>query len=533
MRPHLLYRTDNFYPQWGMLLKSPSSNRWRDREFEKNWEMLSYHNRLLIQDLELDVLFQAMAKGDQFLLEVVKNVILVSTEDTSTILYRQNILKDCIENPEVVREVYTLAYEAIEGYLQNFSWYSSQSADSVRSTSIRTLEHFTQMFSSLRKISDVHANKFKSEGFKNFFALLDKELSDEYLHQLNDALEELSLPNGMLISSVLGKGNKGSKYELQRYRGIKKQKWFNRIFSKDQPTHFSFTIADRDISGFRALAEIRGRSVNTISNILLQSSDHIFRFFTSLKIELAFYIGCLNLKEHLKTLGEPFCFPVPMGQGSRSFSFKSLYDICLALQMENKVIGNEINADNKDLILITGANRGGKSTFLRSIGLAQMMMQSGSFVPAESFCSDVCRGIFTHFKREEDHSMKSGKFDEELHRMSQIVDKLKPDSMILFNESFAATNEREGSEISRQIVTALLKRKIKVIFVTHLYEFSHSLYERKMQNALFLRAERKTDGERTFRITEGEPLQTSFGQDLYNKIFINSAQGIEYSLKEP
>jgi DNA mismatch repair ATPase MutS len=93
---------------------------------------------------------------------------------------------------------------------------------------------------------------------------------------------------------------------------------------------------------------------------------------------------------------------------------------------------------------------------------------------------------------------------------------------VLFNESFAATNEREGSEISRQIVCALLERRIKVIFVTHLYEFSRGLYENNMKNALFLRAERKPDGERTFRVIEGEPLQTSYGEDLYNRIFFGT-----------
>lgn len=115
--------------------------------------------------------------------------------------------------------------------------------------------------------------------------------------------------------------------------------------------------------------------------------------------------------------------------------------------------------------------------------------------------------------------MKSGKFDEELSRMSEIVDNLTPDCMLLFSESFAATNDREGSEIARQIVCALLEKRIKIFFVTHLYEFAHDLYVRKMANAAFLRAERQSDGERTFKLIEGAPLQTSYGEDLYNKIF--------------
>jgi DNA mismatch repair ATPase MutS len=144
-------------------------------------------------------------------------------------------------------------------------------------------------------------------------------------------------------------------------------------------------------------------------------------------------------------------------------------------------------------------------------------------VAAKSFSSDVCLGLFTHFKREEDTTMKSGKLDEELKRMSDIVDHLSSDCIVLFNESFAATNEREGSEISRQIVTALLEKRVKVFFVTHQYEFAQSIYEKKMPNALFLRAERKAGGERTFRVVPGEPLQTSYGEDLYDRIFLGTA----------
>lgn len=115
--------------------------------------------------------------------------------------------------------------------------------------------------------------------------------------------------------------------------------------------------------------------------------------------------------------------------------------------------------------------------------------------------------------------MESGKLDEELGRMSTIVDSIRPDSLILFNESFAATNEREGSEIARQIVRALLEKRIRVYFVTHLYELAHSLHAQGMENTLFLRAERQEDGVRTFRLSPGKPLQTSFGEDLYQKIF--------------
>ncbi|OPY39566.1 MAG: DNA mismatch repair protein MutS [Methanoregulaceae archaeon PtaU1.Bin059] len=522
MKPHLLFRNRDFCPAWGMLPKYPQPTRWRDREYEEQWALLPHVLRMVTQDLELDILFKSMAQGDRYLYEVAKNVVLLSVPDTGTILYRQDILRDCIRNTKVVREIYGICDESIEGYFKEFTWYTGKSADSVRGTSIRALTLFIGKLVLLRKVAEDHGGTFESEGFREFFAMLKRELTDEYIVSLNAILGELSLPAGACITAELGKGNKGTNYTLQRCREIPPQTWIARVLSIDPSAQYSFTIADRDTTGFRALAEMRGKSLNPVSRILHQATDHIFRFFTSLKIELAFYLGCVHLREELMRLGEPVCFPVPREPGNRTLTSKGLYDACMALQKNQAIIGNDVNAEGKDLVLITGANRGGKSTFLRSVGLAQLLMQCGSCVPAESFSADVCRGVFTHFRREEDHEMRSGKLDEELTRMSEIIDHLSPDSMVLFNESFAATNEREGSEISRQIVCALLKKRVKIIFVTHLHEFSRGLFERNMGNASFLRAERKPDGERTFKIKEGEPLQTSFGKDLYHRIFCES-----------
>jgi DNA mismatch repair ATPase MutS len=137
----------------------------------------------------------------------------------------------------------------------------------------------------------------------------------------------------------------------------------------------------------------------------------------------------------------------------------------------------------------------------------------------------LCNGLFTHYKREEDATMQRGKLDDELARLSAIADVVRPDAMLLFNESFAATNEREGAEIAGQIVRALLERGIRVFFVTHMYAFAHGLSDAAQSDALFLRAERRDDGTRTFKLREGRPLQTSYGADLYEELFPGEQPG--------
>ena len=229
------------------------------------------------------------------------------------------------------------------------------------------------------------------------------------------------------------------------------------------------------------MSELRDRGLGLAADALEKSADHILSFFLMLLTELAFYVGCLNLHERLLELGAPFSFPSATERGAPRFSCENLYDVCLALSMNRLPVGNDIAADGKSLIVVTGANQGGKTTFLRSFGLAQLMMQCGMFAPAKRFHANVVDGIFTHFKREEDATMNSGKFDEELSRMNDIVDILPPYALILFDKSFAATNEREGSEIARQIVSALLERAHKVAFVSHQYDFTHGFCAKRLR----------------------------------------------------
>jgi DNA mismatch repair ATPase MutS len=147
------------------------------------------------------------------------------------------------------------------------------------------------------------------------------------------------------------------------------------------------------------------------------------------------------------------------------------------------------------------------------------MTQCGMFVGAESLRANIADGVFTHYKREEDQTMESGKLDEELARMSEIADHITANGLLLCNESFASTNEREGSQIARQVVTALLEAGIKVVFVTHMYDLATSFYRLQADTMLFLRAERGAEGARPYWISKGEPLPTSYGEDSYRRVF--------------
>ena len=494
----------------------------RDRDFDLKGSRQP-HEAALTQDLELSVVFDAMAAGDEFLREVARKAVLTSLQEPEAILYRQHVLADCLDRSAVVREMYAIAVLAIEREQGIWGGISPRHAEGLLHRSIAAVHLLVGMLKKLRRIADAQGKTFRSEGFTTLFRMLAKELDDGYLGIVEDHLRQLAFPDGVLMSAELDNGNKGAHYVLRTLNT--KESWAQRLQNWVTERLFSdrsgyvYRVAHRDESGLRALGELNNRGISLVASALAQSTDHILSFFNMLRLELGFYVGCLNLHDRLARKGEPTCFPEPLASGKAMLSGRGLYDLCLSLSVKERVVGNDVNASDKLLVMITGANRGGKSTFLRAIGLAQLMMQCGMFVPAASFRANVCDGLFTHFKREEDTSMRSGKLDEELSRMSSIIDNITPNSIVLLNESFASTNEREGSEIARQIVRALLERGVKVCYVTHLFDLAQGFHRAKLNAALFLRAERLADGRRTFRLVEGEPLPTSYGEDLYRRIF--------------
>jgi len=407
--------------------------------------------------------------------------------------------------------------------------------------SVTVLEMLKEPLRELRRIADRQAGGFRSEGFRGLFGMLSSQLDDDFLKSLDMHLRHLTFDGGVSMSAVLGEIDEAPSYLLlpPRRAGLNRRVAdridgartvdMSRRRVKQLPAFTLFPnpaaaarvgrASSDEEDRARALDDLKGRGISSVAISLARAVDSILAFMRNLRFETAFYVGCLNLREELAGMGQLVCMPEPLPVGDGKLSARGVYDACLSLSMKTRVVPSDIAADGKTLVMIAGAHRGGKSTFLRSVGQAQLMMQCGMFVAAGAYRASCCDGLFSHFKRDEDPTLRSGRLDEELSRMSEIVDAAKPGSMVLANESFASTNEREGSEIARQIVRALTESGVTVLCVTHLYDLAHGFYVQDLDSALFLRAEREDDTRRPFKLVEAEPLPTSYGEDLFRQIF--------------
>lgn len=503
MKPYLLYEQNNDTPN-----NTPSTKK------------CPYDNDL-IQDLNLHEIFNIMSHNDTFLYDTVKSVMLNSLTDIPAIIYRQNVLKDCIEN-RAVREFLNIASSSLKEALY-YKEYTQTSFSKIIPVSVRLFNSVGLLDLLVKKLEGLMSSirgaekVFQSKGLTAYCSRLELLLTEGFFTKVKEYigdLQSLTEDGNIIISSCIGNGLKGANHVLRKISRDANNDKAKRISHKNLPCNI---IPLDNSSIVNSAKEMEDAALIHILRAINQFTNSILHFFEALRYETGFYAGCMNLHDVLSEIGIPTSFPFPEEMDKTTLMFNSLYDAGMAVENKNIPVSNDLHASGKTLFVITGANQGGKSTFLRSIGLAQILMQCGAFVPAASYRSNVCDCIFTHFTREEDTGMNSGKLDEELSRMNNIVSRITPRSLLLMNEPFATTTERDGSRIAADMITAFYELGIKVLFVTHLYEFSSSIYTRELEKAIFLRAERNEDGSRSFVIKEGKPLQTSFGEDLFRE----------------
>ena len=502
-----------------------TGRRYHGELFPDHSQGLPWNADALIHDLQLETLLSAMAGEDDCIYVVVRKELLTgAANDEAAIRYRQEVFVDCLASPVIIRAMHGAAVDALREDRRHYlGSYERSSADATLRWARELIE---ALLGPLQRLSDLATTaKVQSPGLRRFIEMLRSELPADYLASLRLHLGNLKFQDVKLMSAGLGPGNQGAGYVLHlahhRHESIwaKLLRWLIPERFQRKEGAYSFAIAPSDENGHRALRELANRGLAAAALPLAQSAMQIRDFFASLRVELAFYVGCLNLHDQLTSKGEPMRRPKPVDSGSERLTIRGLYDPCLSLRRQERLVGNDADADQRRLIIITGANEGGNSTFLRSLGVAQLMMQAGMFVPAQTFQSSLCPALFTHFRREEDAAMRKGKFEEELGRMSAIVDHIAPGAWLLCNEGFASTDEREGSEIAMQVTQALAEASVRIVYVTHLFEFARTVRDSDWKRVLFLRADRSPDGSRTFRLVEGEPVETGFAEDLFRQVF--------------
>lgn len=114
--------------------------------------------------------------------------------------------------------------------------------------------------------------------------------------------------------------------------------------------------------------------------------------------------------------------------------------------------------------------------------------------------------------------MSSGLLDMELKKLSDIIDQLHGNSLLLMNESFQTTTDDAAKELANEIVPALCRQKVKILFVTHLYGYAKETWDNQKKDALFLSPRGASYGDKQYQLREAEPSQSAAGTRLYDEL---------------
>ncbi len=273
--------------------------------------------------------------------------------------------------------------------------------------------------------------------------------------------------------------------------------------------------------------------VRKLNDVLAKYVDVSGYSLISLIPELTFYLRWAELIEQLTSAGVKMCKPEIISESRREFYAEGLYNLKLGLKkMDGEpldIVTNSVDfRAERRIYIMTGPNRGGKTTFTQAVGLIFLMAQHGLYVPANRCILSPADSIYTHFPADENRTVDLGRLGEESKRISEIFAEATNRSLLLFNESLATTNFEEGLYIANDVVKALHYLGARTIFNTHMHELAMHLDE--------LNSAEPTDsnvaslitgidnGKRSYKVSLAPPCGQSYAKDIAQKYGVTYQQ---------
>jgi DNA mismatch repair protein MutS len=291
---------------------------------------------------------------------------------------------------------------------------------------------------------------------------------------------------------------------------------------------------------FRDLAKVLETVCRPIARTLRRYITFQSSFLAGLSGELAFYLAAVRLVQQLQARELPCCRPEIVPMTERICKLQDGYNLNLAFRLMDQgkvndaVVKNDVRMDqNGRILILTGPNQGGKTTYVQMVGLCQILAQLGLWVPAAQARISPVDGIYTHYPIEESSAKATGRFGDEAQRLSDIFTVATRHSLILLNESLASTHAGESLYIAQDLVRVLRRMGTRAIFATHMHELATDVGslngqtpgDSQVVSLVASRIDSGADGTlRSYKILPGQPLGRSYAREIAAKYGIGYAQ---------
>jgi len=219
--------------------------------------------------------------------------------------------------------------------------------------------------------------------------------------------------------------------------------------------------------------------------------------------DLEFYLGALGFRDEANAAGLAVCLP-ELVEPSAPRELRGLFNPLLLVSGIAPVPSDLTSARLASTTLVTGPNSGGKTRLLQSIGLTQLLAQSGLFVPASSARIAWVSGMVASLIEETRADQAEGRLGMELMRIRALFERLQPGALVLLDELCSGTNPTEGEQIFELVITMMSQLEPQAFITTHFLAFANRLArEAPIPHLAFLQVELDAQRRPTYQFAPG------------------------------
>ncbi len=464
------------------------------------------------------------------------------TLDPAVMRYRMATFDDMLNCPELAEMLNRLV--PVLGDIMELRRLEADSGDpNDYLSSITEIELYVSGIRVLHEGLSAVRECLQSPAFLALAELITTLAESDYYKELNQKLEELtrrvreirSVTIGVNLDAQLRPGSAGVlSINSEPFKsGDVLDKILRLNFKNDQYTCIANLVPfgkKQSENQKMALSLAFNSAINEVYRSSLRSWKKIVQtyvlenteFLLNLMPEFEFLVRGTQMLRALRKKGCSLCIPDIRPISERAFSAVQLYNPCVALKIDDEIVPNDLTFDeNAAIYVLTGPNRGGKSVITCALGLAQVMLQLGMYVPAESAVISPVDGIYTHFPTGAEDTIDKGRLGEECARLGEIFDSVTAHSLVLLDESLSSTGSYEASYIAAEVLGGLAHIGCRCLFSTHLHELAAEIDQINSRSRAdggvaidTLVAGIEGEGKRSFRIQRAKPDGKSYARDI-------------------
>jgi DNA mismatch repair protein MutS len=429
-------------------------------------------------DLKLDEIIDRITSGREEY--DLKPFFYFPLQDVEAINYRQQIMQD-LENPSLLLTVTTFALR-----LREMREHRIQ-ADKLRYKYQKERWFLDAVViyceAVIFLVHDLSAADLKSVGLIKFREYLTRYTASEVFIALQSNTKKLKADLSAIKFSLLIKnhGFQVGRYESEPDYSAEVESIFQRFRSeavKDYRVKFS---TQRDMNHVEEkvlefVAQLWPGIFQELEEYCSKHPAYCDGTIATFDRQIQFYIAFLEYIERFKKEGLQFCYPAVSAEEKNIYGY-DIFDMALAdrLTLEHSpVVCNDIYLKGDERILIvTGPNQGGKTTFARTFGQLHYLALIGCPVASREARLFLFDRIFTHFEREEDVKTQRGALEDGLFRIHDILIQATARSIVIMNESFSSTAFSDALFLSKKVLERIIELDLLAVYVTFLDELSY------------------------------------------------------------